>query len=99
MLVTAAPGEDVSQALERGSIVQFARSPVALPDAAEQEFLRGGLDRWLQRKNVSYYPDADRVTGLDAPAEIVERARAVLRAHSLRVREYLAAAMPEFTRG
>src|SRR5205807_1518807 len=43
MLYQAAPGEDCSEQLERGRIVQFARCPIDLPTAAEQEFLRNEL--------------------------------------------------------
>src|SRR2546427_8438409 len=89
MLHLAAPGEDCSDALEQGRIVRFRECPVALPDAADQDFLRGGLAPFLRRKNVSYYPDADRVSGLRAPAEVTERAGAVLRRHSAVVRDFL----------
>jgi hypothetical protein len=99
MLHLADAGEDCSDALERGRIVQFRECPVALPDAGDQDFLRVGLAAHLRRKNVSYYPDADRVTGLQAPAQVAERARRILREHSARVREFLRRAMPAFTEG
>jgi hypothetical protein len=99
MLHLADAGEDCSDALERGRIVQFRECPVALPDAGDQDFLRAGLSPHLRRKNVSYYPDADRVTGLQAPAQVAERARRILREHSARVREFLRRAMPGFTEG
>src|SRR5438552_6464035 len=99
MLHQAAAGEDFSQALERGRIVQFARCPVELPGGDDQEFLRGGLSPHLRRKNVSYYPDADRLTGMAAPAQVAERARRILAGHSRRVRDFLRAAMPAFTAG
>src|SRR5438132_7663325 len=99
MLYQAAPGEDCSEQLERGRIVQFARCPIDLPTAAEQEFLRNGLAAHLKRKNVSYYPDADRVSGLQASEGAAARVRQILRAHSARVREFLQRSMPEFTAG
>jgi hypothetical protein len=99
MLYQAAPGEDCSEALERGRIVQFARCPIDLPTAGEQEFLRDGLSAQLKRKNVSYYPEADRVTGLNASDGAVERVRQILQAHSARVREFLRRSMPQFTAG
>src|SRR3954466_11686421 len=45
-----------ADALERGRIVHFARCPIPLPAAEDQDFLRQGLVPFLQRKNVSYYP-------------------------------------------
>jgi hypothetical protein len=99
MLHSAAPGEDCSDALERGRIVRFGECPVALPDAGDQEFLRSGLAPFLKRKNVSYYPDADRVSGLRAPSDVAGRAHRILREHSARVRDFLQRSMPGFTAG
>lgn len=92
-------GEDLGAALEQGRIVQFPRCPVPLPSDEDQQFLRDGLTSYLRRKNVSWYPRADRLAGVQAPAAVAERARRVLREHSLRVREFLQQAMPEFTNG
>jgi hypothetical protein len=99
MLHQVAAGEDWSDALERGCVVQFAHCPVELPGAADQDFLRSGLGPHLRRKNVSYYPDAHRVTGLKAPAEVTRHARQILRAHSQRISEFLQRSMPAFTAG
>src|SRR5919201_5961863 len=102
MLVEASEhdsGEVWAEALERGRIVRFARPPIELPAREDLEFLRNGLAPFLERKNVSYYPDADRLTGLRAPAGIQQRAQAILRQHSRRVRGFLERAMPDFTRG
>ncbi len=98
MLHDAESGE-WADALERGRIVHFARCPIPLPPAEDQDFLRQGLAPYLRKKNVSYYPDADRLTGLQAPAAIVERARRILREHSGRVRGFLRERMPDFSRG
>jgi hypothetical protein len=85
--------------LEKGAILQFSSCPLELPSADDQEFLRTGLSAFLRRKNVSWYPRAGKLTGLQAPASVVARAARVLREHSARVREYLQRTMPEFTRG
>ena len=98
-LVENERGDQWAEALERGRIVHFARCPVRLPDAADQEFLRAGLAPFLRKKNVSWYSRADKLTGVQAPAEVVVRARRILREHSRRVRGFLEGAMPEFTRG
>jgi hypothetical protein len=90
---------DFGGALERGEIVRFSRAPIALPPDDDQDFLRTALAPFLKRKNVSLYPEADRLTGLEAPREVQERARRILAAHSAKVRAFLAAAMPGFTLG
>ncbi len=102
MLVEASEhdsGELWAEALERGRIVRFSQCPIQLPAPADLEFLRGGLAPHLERKNVSYYPEADRLTGLRAPAEVRDRARRILREHSRRVSELLERAMPRFMHG
>ncbi|HKB77444.1 MAG TPA: Kdo hydroxylase family protein [Myxococcales bacterium] len=101
MLVEASEhdsGDLWAEALERGRIVRFARPPIELPARAELDFLREGLAPFLERKNVSFYPEADRLTGLRAPPEVRRRAQAILRHHSARVRGFLERAMPAFTR-
>jgi hypothetical protein len=98
MLHDADRGEWVD-ALERCRIVHFPRCPIPLPAPEDQDFLRQGLAPFLQRKNVSYYPSADKLSGLQAPASLVERARGILREHSLRVREFLQRSMPELAAG
>ena len=88
-----------ADALERGRIVHFARCPLPLPSAEDQEFLRTGLSPWLRRKNVSWYPGARKLTGMEAPRPATDRARRILEEHSARVQELLRGAMPDFTRG
>ena len=88
---------ELSDALERGQIVHFPRCPVALPDAADLEFMRG-LGAKLSRKNVSFYPDGERLVGV-ADKESKERALRILAAHAGNVRGFLARAMKEFFRG
>src|SRR3989441_8023921 len=88
-----------AEALERGRIVHFPRCPLALPSPGDQDFLREGLAPYLRGKNVSFYPDANKLAGLRAPAPVLERARGILRDHSARVRHFLQGGMPGFTRG
>ncbi|MGZ6125964.1 MAG: Kdo hydroxylase family protein, partial [Myxococcales bacterium] len=98
MLHDAESGE-WADALERGRIVHFARCPIPLPAPEDQDFLRQGLGPFLQRKNVSYYPGADKLSGLRAPASLLERARGILREHSFRVRDLLQRSMPGLAAG
>lgn len=71
----------VRDALEANRIVFFPDCPVPLPDRATLEFLRGELPSRLRLKNVSYHPEAGRVSGLEADAATTARVTAVLRAH------------------
>ena len=95
--VAAAALPDLSDALERGQIVQFPRNPIDLPTAEDLAFLRG-LGAQLARKNVSWYPEGDRLVGVKDPAAR-ERARRILSAHATRVRDLLSSVMAGFFRG
>ena len=95
--IAAAGSAELSDALERGRIVHFPRCPIELPGEDDLQFLRG-LDAQLSRKNVSWYPDDDRLVGLKDAASAA-RARALLKAHSERVRALLARALPRLWSG
>jgi hypothetical protein len=96
----AAPALDLSSELERGQIVYFPASPVELPLADDAEFLRTQLARGLKRKNVSWYPDAGKLVGLEAAPHQRERAAQILRQHSQRVQEFLSkTAIPRLAKG
>lgn len=88
----------LSDALERGRIVYFPESPVLLPSPEDAAFLREELPAQLKRKNVSYYPEAQRLVGLASGGEIAERTHRILRDHSRRVTDFLAATMPGFVK-
>ena len=65
---------EVGDALERGNIVKFTPCPIELPSSDELQTLRETLPQQLQAKNVSYHPEADRVTGLEESSPINELA-------------------------
>jgi hypothetical protein len=90
---------DLSDELERGRIVHFPECPVALPPGEDLEFLRREMPALLRSKNVSYHPEADRVVGIRAGRDVVERARGILKEHSRRVQEFLSRAIPSLARG
>ncbi len=95
-----APALDLSSELERGRIVYFPTSPIELPSPDDAEFLRTQLARGLKRKNISWYPDADKLVGLEAAPHQRERAARILRQHSQRVQEFLAkTAIPRLAQG
>ncbi|WP_342378114.1 Kdo hydroxylase family protein [Myxococcus stipitatus] len=88
----------LSDALEHGRIVYFPESPVPLPAPADIAFLREELPTRMKRKNVSFYPEAQRLVGLDSGGDLAERTHRILREHSARVTDFLSRTMPGFVR-
>ncbi len=94
--LAAAGPYKLSDDLEHGRIVLFSTSPVELPTAADLDFLRAELPSFISLKNISYYPDADRVYGLSADRGVVERTTRILKAHRDRVDAFLRRALSAF---
>ena len=57
--------DELSDSLERGSVVFFPESPVALPEAEDLDFFRQELPKRLKLKNISFHPEEGRTRGLD----------------------------------
>ena len=89
----------ISAALEGNRIVYFPKSPFALPGTAELEFLRVELQSRLKLKNVSYHPEGDRLSGLEADGSMVERTQRVLRDHLGAVTSFLQCVIPHLCVG
>ncbi len=91
--------DDISDALERGSIVYFPESPVELPSVEALDFMRDELPQRLKLKNISYHPEARRVKGLDSddPA-LTARVTDILTGVSDRIAAFLGGAAPRLTR-
>jgi hypothetical protein len=89
----------VREALEANRIVHFPSCPVPLPDAATQDFLRRELPARLKLKNISYHPEAGRVSGIDADQATVLRVTDVLRAHLNDVSSFLRRVTGDLTAG
>ena len=92
-LAVVAPDE-IGDALEAGHIVKFSECPVELPSAEALERLRSELPKQLKRKNVSYHPEADKVTGLDEDSPVADLAYDALATHRTRVTDFLHKVMP-----
>jgi hypothetical protein len=71
----------VRDALEANRIVYFPACPVPLPDPGTLEFLRRELPSRLKLKNISYHPEAGKVSGIEADEPTVKRVTEVLRSH------------------
>ena len=71
--------DDISDSLERGSVVFFPQAPVPIPCAEDLLLIRQELPELLRLKNISYHPEADRVRGLDeADTELAARVKRIL---------------------
>jgi len=91
-------GAPVAEALESNHIVFFPRCPLGLPDEATLHYLRNELPARIRLKNISYHPEADRVTGLEADADTERRVTAILREHLAAVSAFLHRQVPHLTR-
>jgi len=96
--VGAESGE-IEDAMERGEVVFFDRSPVELPNEADLQFMREGLPRELQVKNISYHPESDSIPRFEAAADVKTRMEQILRTHGRRVEEFLRDSCPDFVPG
>jgi hypothetical protein len=95
----AAPeGASVADALESSHIVFFPACPIRLPDEATLYFLRSELPAQLRLKNISYHPEADRITGLASDAETATRVQTILKDHLAQVSAFLHTQAPHLAR-
>ena len=95
----AASPEEIEDAMERSEVVFWRRCPVELPDDADLEFMRTGLPRKLQVKNISYHPESDSIPRFEAAPDVGERIERILRTHGRRVEAFLRRATPDFVPG
>lgn len=90
--------DDISDSLERGSIVYFPQTPVALPSEEDLKFLREELPALLKLKNISYHPEAGKVRGLDdSDPGISQRVTRILKQVSDDIAAFLSTAAPRLT--
>lgn len=93
------PPAEIGDALERGDIIRFPRSPVPLPSEADLAMLRETLPRLQMKKNVSYHPESDRVHGISERGELYDTAYRILKSHSENVERFLKNTIPHLTQG
>jgi len=96
---TTATPEQIEDALEAGRVVYFPECPIELPDEADLQWLRTGLDATLKAKNISYHPESDSVPRFEADAETRERVETLLRRHGERVADFWREKLPDFVPG
>jgi len=90
---------ELTDHLERGHVLMFPTPPLDLPSQEELRFLREQTPRYHTRKNISYYPQADRIMGIKAPPEIERRTLSILKEYQQRVEQCLHKLIPSFTPG
>ncbi|HUV22233.1 MAG TPA: Kdo hydroxylase family protein [Gammaproteobacteria bacterium] len=90
---------ELTDHLERGRVLVFPTAPLQLPSDEELHFLKHQTPAYHTRKNISYYPRAQRVMGIRAPAAIEQRTRAILATYQARVESCLQRLIPSFTPG
>jgi hypothetical protein len=79
----------VRDALESNRIVYFPTCPVPLPDRATLDFLRRELPPRLRLKNISYHPEAGKISGIEADTATTLRVTDLLRSHLNDVSSFL----------
>lgn len=94
----ASPTE-IQDAMERAEVVFFDRCPVHLPSEADLDFMREGLPRELQVKNISYHPESDNIPRFQAAPDVKDRIERILRTHGQRVEAFLRRNCPDFVPG
>lgn len=95
----SASPDEIEDAMERAEVVFFRQCPVELPAADDLAFLREGLPRELQVKNISYHPESDSIPRFEAAADVKDRVERILRAHGQRVEAFLRRSVPHFVPG
>jgi hypothetical protein len=88
----------ISDLLEQGKIVYFPECPVPLPDEMDLGRMREDLPDQLKKKNASYHPESDSVSGLDSSAPVYDLAYRVLTSQSEAIVEFLETAAPNLVR-
>lgn len=91
--------KEIQDAMEKAEVVFFDSSPVELPNDSDLEFLRNGLPRELQVKNISYHPESQSIPRFEAAPDIKQRVERILRTHGERVEAFLRRSCPEFVPG
>ena len=91
--------DELSDSLERGSIVFFPQCPLTLPGEDDLQFFREELPKRLKLKNISYHPEDGSMRGLDTnDSKLVERVKKVLKFTSDEIAEFLTRSAPRLTK-
>jgi len=87
---------DYRPELESGNVLFFPHTPFSFPEESK-EFLRNiEFAGKAVHKNVAYRPDSDRVTGVEAEPEQLDRLRDILRSYSQNVIAFTGDLLPDY---
>lgn len=90
-------GDELCGELESGNILFFPETPFSFPDDDLKFLLASKQTGAAYHKNIAYRPVVDRITGLDqADGADVDRLRSIMRGHSQRAEQFLAALLPPY---
>ncbi len=90
---------ELSDSLEHGKLIYFPTAPMARLNEDDIRFLRDETPAHNTSKNVSYYPLADRVTGMGGPRDLRDRLSRILKEHHDRVEQFLRGVIPSLASG
>jgi hypothetical protein len=90
---------ELTDHLERGSVLMFPTPPLELPSDEDLHFLKEQTPEYHTRKNISYYPRGGLIRGIKAPPEIEQRTQTILKDYQQRVEACLHKLIPSFTPG
>ena len=86
-----------SEQLEEGNILFFPETPFELPENDREFLLSQQQSGAAYHKNIAYRPRQDRLTGFSKHGrEDQERLRAIMRAYSGSVTQFLSALLPQY---
>lgn len=96
--LAAAGPRTLSDVLEQGRIVYLPKCQVPLPPEADLDVLRRDLPAHMKRKNVSYHPEADSVSGLDKASPVYATTHRVLARLHDEIASWTRRTMPDLLR-
>jgi hypothetical protein len=92
-------GNDIARRLERGELLSYSASPIALPTSEERSYLASQEPAGLAHKNICFDPTRDRLTGyLHRSSDQRSRLRTILAGFSQRTIDWLARLLPFYAR-
>ena len=87
---------DYRSDLEAGNVLYFPVTPFTLPEESKEYLRNINFSGGAVHKNIAYRPASDRVTGVDAEPEKLERLRQILGDYSRTVVKFTGELLPQY---